>query len=806
MNADPEAWATAVATDNNVTITLKPDGTECSVDSSDGNQGSVIWAPYVPTTVPQQIADAINAFDWDAAGIQVGLEATESGNTLTVRAKREGLDGNMIRLYTLATGATHLSPSDQQLSGGESDVTWHVSVDFDALGLTDLQRVWMTFAPSLANGAAYEDAEWEAAFSNWSVTDTSGARALKVAGPGSVRIEEDSPWVARTGFWEPAPAMNATDGFAFWSNGRAIRAASAGAALTIETHCDHVHDIYVGTRLDFNCGKVQAYLDGTPAPAALDCYTGGRQVRRLLFSNVPAGQHTVEIRLTGEKNDLSSGWYFYFDFLECAVPSALVPDAPETRTDIGVATDFDTDHTFKLSPQRLLWNIQRLGLVGEIDHYCGVFWIKQAAVKNRVIPSVTFTFSGTFEAGDGIYIRIGPEGTAEIGKSVFAQDTSDTIALHFAAYLNETAVGVWAEASGNTLTVHCRSANSLYLYDFAIRHDKTAGTISQSADDLKTGATEGDWMLDPAPETVMNRAARDWHADFFATLAAAGMGVTVALSQELVNPPDDPAGGAIWVQRFADNTPVRTATGYHNLHSSHCALNGTVQAYMARAYSQVAGLMASAGITPRLQFGEVLWWYQPNPLTGVGMAYYDADTTAAFGGTLATFSTPNDSPAVNGYADANFLRARLKSYVDGIRAAVLAAYPTAQFELLWPMDVNDPDIRQLNRYVNLPLEWATRSGSGFDTLMVEGFEYPGVAHDLDKARRCVAYPFTELSWPVDSCRYLAGAYYSSWPWQREYTSVQRTGVPMLKYWAYDHICLFGWPLPLRTSRNRAQLI
>jgi len=161
--------------------------------------------------------------------------------------------------------------------------------------------------------------------------------------------------------------------FAFWSQGRAIRAAAAGASVTIETHCQSAHDIYVGTRLDINCGIVTATLDGG-APVTLDCYyplATTSQTRRLLFPGVAAGQHKVVITLSGNKNPSSQGWYFYLDFLECAVKSD-VPDPVATTTAVGVATDFDTDATYKLSPQRLVWNIQKLGLVGEIDHYRGV--------------------------------------------------------------------------------------------------------------------------------------------------------------------------------------------------------------------------------------------------------------------------------------------------------------------------------------------------------------------------------------------------------------------------------------------------
>ena len=61
--------------------------------------------------------------------------------------------------------------------------------------------------------------------------------------------------------------------------------------------------------------------------------------------------------------------------------------------------------------------------------------------------------------------------------------------------------------------------------------------------------------------------------------------------------------------------------------------------------------------------------------------------------------------------------------------------PSAVFELLWPMDVNDPDNCKLLRYINLPSQWTARSGSGFDTFLIEGYQYPGINHNLDQASR-----------------------------------------------------------------------
>ncbi len=126
-------------------------------------------------------------------------------------------------------------------------------------------------------------------------------------------------------------------------------------------------------------------------------------------------------------------------------------------------------------------------------------------------------------------------------------------------------------------------------------------------------------------------------------------------------------------------------------------------------------LMLAGGLTPKLQFGEIRWWFQAN---ASGMALYDADTQAAaqsaLGRALATFHTPNDDPSANSYADANFLLTCLYNYVAAIQSYVLSQCAPAIFELLWPMDVNDPDNCKLLRYINLPSPSTTRPGSGFD--------------------------------------------------------------------------------------------
>ncbi len=788
--SDTNCTATAGGTDGNeITITLRAGiAGPIAVSSSDGSAAATLTA-FDPAAVCSDIAGQINAMDWTANG-PVALSAVASGNQLTITAE-PGADGNAVTFYELhASSNLYFSPSTVQLAGGSSDnVPWHVTIDFGALGWTAVTKVWLTFAPALANSAAYTPTEWSVNVTNWTVTDPSNIRALKVAGPGSLRLEEDDPWVKQAGYWED-PSIVAPKVPAYYSKGRAIRSAYSQyelRTLTIETHCQSTHDVYLGTWLDTNCGIMQATLDGG-APVTLDCYGGGVLARRRLFQNVAAGHHTIVLSMTGSKNASSGGWYFYFDFLECAVLSD-VPDAPETRTDVGLATDFDTDNTYKLSPQRLIWNLQKLGLVGEIDHYCGVFWWNQRVASGGVYPSATITFSGSWVDQDTIWVHIGD---GAIGKTVFPTDTSDTIAY----FINATLVGVWASASGGVLTITCRSTGTNWLYALSADTSTAHGTATISGS-ISTGAVDPTWVIEPTASQPLNRAIRDWHADYFAALHAAGIGVVVSFSQELVNPPDDPAHGAVWTQRYPDGSPATTDTGFGGLKSSMAAFGTAVETYMASVYAEMAGLMAAAGLTPRLQFGEVLWWY----IVGAsGMGFYDADTAAAalasLGRALHTFLTANDDPSVNGYADANFLRSRLGNYVAAVQAAVLALVPAAQFELLWPLDVNDPTRCRLLRYVNMPPAWQTRSGSGFDTFLCEGFQYGGIDFNLDEAQTCAGYPFTALSWDRAHCRYLEGWYNPAWPWAREFQAAQRTGVPVIKFWAYDHICLFGWPLPL----------
>jgi hypothetical protein len=733
------------------------------------------------------------------AGVSYTVAALNSPASLTLTtsappassaayvAPRGGYDGNMIELYSLSlTTSLTIDQPTIQLSGGSSAVSWNCSLDFTALGIDQLRQCWLTFAPALANGGAFTAAEWQATFSNWQLTGSSSVAALQVAGFGSVRIEEDDTACAYTGSW------NVESGF--YSKYFAKATSDATATLTVTYPCQFTHNLYLGTSLYADRAVLGVRLDGdTETP--LDCRVNDSTAvvtRRLLRAGVAAGRHTVTFRVQ------QAGW-FYFDFLETAVLADL-PDALAPRANISAALDFDTDHSYKLPPARLHWIFDKLGYAGPMNEYLGVFWWNERSPSGGSFSQAQVSFSGSFAAGDTIFLTLNG---SSLGKSVFAGDTPTTIASHFAAYINGGFVGAWASAAGGVLTITARSAATNYNLTVSVSATSTLGAASVTqppqAGQLPT------WTIAPSVTPPLNRAARDWHADFFALAATRGRDMTTACSMELVNPP--PGFAAL----FPDGTPVTTATGFGSLVSQHCAIGGSAMlAYQKSVYRTIAQLQTAAGLTPSVQYGEFLWWYFAG--TG-GMAFYDAETAAAaqtaLGRPLHVFSAPDDDPSVNAGADADFLRNRLRDYVRALIADLRSAYPAARFEVLWPYDVNYPTPLgsppiggQLNRAINLPVEWQLPSTSGFDTIKVEGLAFATSLRNLNLAREAIAL-FPGFGWPLADVRYLVAVFGVATPWLRELNLVRVAGLPVANLWAFDHICLYNLDVPEFQAQRRS---
>jgi hypothetical protein len=792
INASPNVSATQVA-GNQIDLRNKIDnGVAYAVTSSSGASHTLHGVGK--NTVAANLAWQINSASYP--GALFGLTATAIGDRIDIEVDRAGVDGNYITMYAVAKNSRlRTAESDVRFEGGSSNATWRVRLDFSLLGIPQIRQMWLTFAPGLEYGAAMPATPWEAEFTNWTLIGPESKRILKVAGPDSVRIEEDDSWCSYSGAWGVEQG--------FFSGGYAKRASAIGDTVTVRYASSVTHDLYIGTSLYVDRGVVGVRLDGD-AETDLDCkLMADAQVntRRRVRVAVPPGEHTVVIRL-------KTASFFYFDFLEAAAVSD-VPDALPAVPHMSPALDYSTDHTYKLPPARVMWNFDKLGFAGPMNIYLGVFWWNQRRRVGATVPTTFVRFENEFVAGDAVFVNIGGQ---VLGKSVFGGESTATIAKHFAYAINATLVGVYAVADGDTLMLHSRSPKPAYSFPVSA----WAETVSGSSGNVTHGGSlfggiPGRWEVDPEQSPKLNRGAQAWFADLFYEAAARGREVTVASSMELVNAPSE------FAARYPNGAPVETDVGFGALKSTHCAFSSPMRTFQSQLFVELAQAMGLAGLTPNIQFGEFVWWFftswsAANPAGG--MAYYDAETAAdaavALGRPLHVFRRPDDDPSVNGGADASFLRARLRNYVSHLAAAVRAARPDAKCELLYPHDVNHPEpagIHQLggalNRFVNFPIEWESKASSGLDRIKMEALDFGAWNRNLDLARTAIEFPLL-LGWPRDSVRYLVPVFRPKSAWRKEYLLARGLRVPVLNFWAFDHFCLFN--LDPREPRNTYRVL
>ncbi len=303
------------------------------------------------------------------------------GRTVPYLAEYGGSDGNSVSTYMVVRPGNvtlAVDRSEVQLSGGNSDdVVWNVSLDFSALGIDQIRQAWMTFAPQLTPASVYADTEWTATFTNWTTRDPLNKRFLRCAGPASLRIGNDASTAcqyAGSG-WSLTAANNYWQGFGQITS-------TVGDSVTVTYRMNSTHDLYLGTSLFPDRGTVAVSLDGDSA-TQLSCalpISSELVTRRLVRSSVPAGTHSVSVKLV-------TAGTFVFDYLDAAVPSDFL-DADTVYDNVSPALDYDTDATYKVSPQRLMWHLTKLGFRGQINEYLGVFWWNQ---RKRV--------GGTLELG-----------------------------------------------------------------------------------------------------------------------------------------------------------------------------------------------------------------------------------------------------------------------------------------------------------------------------------------------------------------------------------------------------------------------
>ncbi len=148
-----------------------------------------------------------------------------------------------------------------------------------------------------------------------------------------------------------------------------------------------------------------------------------------------------------------------FDFVEAAVPTTTLPTFPNEPR-MTLATDWDTNHSLALAPERTAWLIDTLGFAARVESLRGSAVVLRAG-----------EFGASVCVGDGDVHRAGgfgsehdlfrdayagadgQPGTTVLTKLVHMGDTEETLALAFANEMNNGYMSFWASASGNVLTI-----------------------------------------------------------------------------------------------------------------------------------------------------------------------------------------------------------------------------------------------------------------------------------------------------------------------------------------------------------------
>ncbi|MGD0498511.1 MAG: hypothetical protein ABSC23_08740 [Bryobacteraceae bacterium] len=743
--------------------------------------------------VAQGLADAINANTPDT-----GMAAAVDGTQITLQyASAAGANGNRVGAYANVggSGTETWQPSWRILSGGTSPTTWRVDLDFSSLQgyvgpdftamaavpTGSVRRMRWTWAPA-QQSADFLRTEFQVTVANWAVTGTGAA--YMVAGPGSWRVEDDSPSLTWAGTWQDRANGN-------YSGGSIRPTDTLGASVSYTYTAVGNHTAYLGTRKflsDSAAGaQISIAFDGTTRQESLAMNGVEDTLVRIKVADAGAGAHTVTATHAGNG-------VFYFDFFEIAIPSAAPPAFAETLLTT-LATDWDTDHSIALAPERTAWLLESLGFHGRANHYAGAMWFYELTRPGHQYASATVTFTGTPDFGAYTNLQVD---TAAFQHLNLVADTAASIAKAFELELNAGATAVWGRAQGATLTIWSRTMGTAgngmaVTADTGESQDFTAqpsGPLSGGADgDIASMPWADGWRTDLSSVPRLNRAARDWHSSYFRALKGYGIDVAAAFSMELQHGDPTPQTGI--AQQYPDGSPALLNTPAVQTNFSPAST-----AFWQQVYLEMADLMSAAGITPYLQFGEVQWWYNAAPS---GMPFYDAYTASAFqaeyGRPMAVIPSQNALP--DGFqAECAFLPKLIGEFTQAIIGYVRAAHADARFEALYPMDTNDTP---LNKIVNYPTDYWTPAN--LTCLKTENFLYTG-NRDLNQVRNSIQLPM-QLGFPPAQSSHLVGIGDYTTPWRKERRLALAKGVESVVLFALDQFCLIGYSLPLRPGLRRA---
>jgi len=752
--------------------------------------------PYLLTSADtlevaiQNIVAGVNAFSSTmqavANGTSITLTYVGSGQTLS--NSTTGANGNRIGVYSYVSGACteQWDAVSKQLSGGTSPSAWSITLPFASLQdpvlgqvpSNAIRKLRWTYSADLQPGA-YLRTEFQVTVSNWNVSGS--GLSYSVAGPGSSRIENDSSEVQYTGSW------SSTGGN--YSGGSIQSSDTPTSSFTCSYTSSQPHSLYLGTRLLDNGTVISISVDGQ-SPSLVNLNVPGEDVLiRQFLGQFESGSHTVTAAHAGDP-----GTYFYFDFLEVAIPAATLPVEP-TESVLTLATDWDTNQSLALAPERTAWMINSLGFRGRVNHYAGALWFYELTCPAQSYASATVTFSGSPDQNETTQIILGQTGQPPSTQTVIEHlnldgDTVETLATAFELLLNSGYTAVWAQATGSQLNIFSRSMGS----------DGNNITISTSAPTTNlsisvsgptfTGGVDGAWLTDLTATPRLNRAARDWSTSYFQALNGYGLDVVASFSMELGN--GDPSAEAGIAQVYPSQAPVLLTTP-----SLQTNFSPASAAFWQQVYQDMASVMAAAGLTPYLQFGEVQWWYFPDD--GSGMPFYDAYTTSTFlaqYGREITVITSNTVDPQTIPQEAAFLPGLIGAFTSQIRSYVRSLYADCRFEVLYPTDVNNTP---LNHVINYPVsDWTP---ANLNCLKTESFTYT-YERDLDLSMTSIAMG-AAYGFPPAQRSHLVGIGDSSTPWLKEARLAEASGFESVVLFALDQFCLIGYALPLSHGMRRS---
>jgi len=737
----------------------------------------------------QNIRDGINAFS-------PTMQASATGATITITylgtgrptSSTTGANGNIIGAYTYVSGTqTELWDAPSKLfSGGTSPSQWQITLPFATLAdpvlgtvpATAIRKLRWTYSADLQAGA-FVRSEFQVVVSNWTVTGS--GRDYSIAGPGSHRIEDSSNQVQYTGTWASAGGN---------FSGGAIHSTSvyqSSVSCTYTSSQDH--SLYLGTRLA-DAGTLISVVVDAGSPFTVNLNVPGEDVLiRTLLGQLGSGTHAVTVTHHG-----ASGTYFYFDFLEIAIPATTLP-TETAEVKLAAATDWDTNHSLALAPERTAWMVYSLGFRARVNHYVGALWFYELTCVGQQYASATIMFSGSPDPNLITEIILGRTGQPSSTDNTIEHlnligDTTTTLATAFALELNRGYTAVWAQASGSQVTIYSRSmgtdGNAITI---ATSANTTDLTITTSGSTL-SGGVDGNWYTDLAAVPRLNRAVRDWSQSYFQALNGYGFDATASFSMELGN--GDPSVDAGIAQRYPDQAAVLLNTP--SLQTNFSPNSAT---FWQQVYRDMAAVLTAAGLTPYLQFGEVQWWYFPD--NGSGMPFYDAYTTSTFQtayGHAMTVITSNTVDPTTIPQEAAFLPGLIGSFTAQVRAFVRATYASCRFEVLYPPDVNN---FALTRVINYPTnDWTP---ANLNCLKTESFTYT-YDRNLDQALASMN-SVNSLGFARSQRSHLVGVSDPTTAWLKEVRLAEAQGFESVVLFALDQMCLIGFSLPLSRGMRRS---